>query len=273
MLTEMIASETKLCNHHHFKIFSNQEMISQAITSLQHPFVKYCVKLRTDKAFRQKERKVLICGSKLITELSTYVPLKFLLETDAHINCAKADKTYIVSEEIIKKISGMQAPEPVCGVIEMPEKKDLSGSNYLLILDGIADPGNLGTLLRSALALGWDGVFLLNNTCDPFNDKALRAAKGATFHIPIQSGSWDDLQQILGKKKFQVLSADLKGTPYNKISCSHPLALVLGSESHGTSNLVKKSFESVSIPMPGPMESLNVAIAGAILLAHLRGCP
>jgi len=260
-----------LCNHHDFKIFSNQEMISQAITSLQHPFVKYCVKLRTDKSFRQKERKVLICGSKLITELSTYMPLKCLLETDAHINAAKADEMYIVSEEIIKKISGMQAPEPVCGVIDMPEEGDLSACNYLLILDGIADPGNLGTLLRSALALGWDGVFLLHNTCDPFNDKALRAAKGATFRIPLQSGSWDELQKLLNQKKFQVLSADLKGAPYNKMHCSAPLALALGSESHGTSKLVKQSFTPISVPMPGPMESLNVAMAGAILLAHLRG--
>ena len=272
-LTEIIASETKLCNHHHFKIFSNQEMISRTITSLQHPFVKYCVKLREDKSFRQKERKVVICGSKLITELSTYAPLKVLLEIDPHINSAKADETYIVSQEIIKKISGMQAPEPALGVIDMPEEGDLSECDDLLILDAIADPGNLGTLLRSALALGWDGVFLLYNTCDPYNDKALRAAKGATFRIPIQSGSWDELQTILKEKKFQVFSADLKGIAYNKIPSNAPLALVLGNESHGTSAQVKQTFTPISIPMPGPMESLNVAIAGAILLAHLRGSP
>ena len=246
-------------------------MLSRTITSLQHPFVKYCVKLRTSKAFRQQERKALIFGSKLIAELSSFAEIPVLLETYLHTTAAKSGQTYIVSEEIIKKISGMQSPEPVAAIVAMPQEQDLSSCLRLLILDRVSDPGNLGSLLRNALALGWDGVFLLEDCCDPFNDKALRAAKGATFLLPFQCGSLDDLDLLLIKKPRNLYVADLDGTHFIDVQFTAPLALALGSESQGPSQKIREHFHKISIPMTGPMESLNVASAGAILLQHIRG--
>lgn len=271
MRQEIVARETRLCNHHYFKIFINQEMLSRIISSLQHPFVKYAVKLRSDKSFRHEEQKVLICGTKLVKELSASHQLKVLIHTESFSDKLKAEKSYIVSDEIMKKVTGMQSPEPVAALIDLPKEADLSKCSYLLILDRLSDPGNLGTLLRTALALGWQGAFLLDTSCDPYNEKAIRAAKGATFRLPIQTGTWDTLREILSKGRYQTYVADLNGDSYNKISCKPPLALVLGSESHGPSHVARNNFTPISITMPGPMESLNVASAGAILLQHLRG--
>ena len=85
----------------------------------------------------------------------------------------------------MKKISGMQTPEGLVVEIEMPKPAPLEGLKYLLALDGVSDPGNVGALLRTALALGWQGIFILDESCDPFNDKALRSARGATFRLPL----------------------------------------------------------------------------------------
>ena len=248
-------------------------MVSRTITSLQHPFVKYCVKLRTNKVFRAQEKKAILFGSKLIAELSRFTKLKTLLETDLHSTNALADETYIISEEIIKKISGMPSPEPVAAIIDIPDDKDLSDANHIVILDRISDPGNLGTLLRSSLALGWDGVYLLDGCCDPFNDKALRAAKGATFRLPMQTGDMSLLEKMLGKKKHQLYVADICGTDFRQVSYKGPIALILGNESHGPKAELKNSASSISIPMHCDMESLNVATAGAILLQHIRSMP
>jgi TrmH family RNA methyltransferase len=128
----------------------------------------------------------------------------------------------------------------------------------------------MGTLIRSALALGWDGIFLLEGCCDPFNDKALRAGKGATFRIPIQQGNFASLKKVLGALPRDVYLADVEGPSFKEISSAKPKALILSSESHGPMQEFKDLFSKISIPMPGAMESLNVAVAGGILLQHLR---
>ncbi|MBM3207877.1 MAG: RNA methyltransferase [Chlamydiae bacterium] len=254
-----------------FSLLKNTpKMLSRTITSLQHPFVKYCVKLRTSKSFRLQEKKAVIFGSKLIAELSRFTKLKILLETDLHSTNASAEETYIITDDIIKKISGMPSPEPVAAIIDIPSEQDLSNLDFIVILDRIADPGNLGTLLRCSMALGWGGVFLLDGCCDPFNDKALRAAKGATFKMPIQSGDISILKKMLCKKNHQVYVADIAGSDFRKINFEGPIALVLGNESHGPTDLIKSVSKAISIPMHLDMESLNVATAGAILLQHIR---
>lgn len=246
-------------------------MISREINSLQHPLIKYAVKLRTDRSFREKENKVLISGIKMVEELSSNGSFDLLITSSKELaSTYKAKECILVSEDILKKITGLQSPEPLAAIVEKPKAKDLSSSRYLLVLDRIADPGNLGTLLRNALGLGWDGVFLLEPCCDPYNDKALRAAKGATFHIPIYSGSWHELDDLLQKTQVKLITADSHGESVDKMHFNTPIALLLGNESSGPSSRAKDQSTLVSIPMHGGMESLNVASAGAILLYYLR---
>ena len=249
-------------------------MLPKNLLSLQHPFVKYLVSLRKERCFRRKEQKVLVIGTKMVKEIfSQNTKIETLLvERDFSFTTPyPVQNTYTVSKEILKKITGVPEPEPIVATISMPLFQDLSNTSHLLVLDGISDPGNLGTLLRTALALGWDGAYLLENTCDPYNEKALRAAKGATFRLPLQEGSWEQLLTILTKNSFQVLVADKEGQKACQIPKKTPIALLLSRESQGVREEAKHLFQRVTIPMQDSMESLNVASAGAILLYQLKG--
>lgn len=245
-------------------------MILREISSLQHPLVKRLVKLRQDRDYRYETKRLLVSGKKLIGELSPSIRIHALFLENGFETPLKADEIFLVTPEILKKITGLESPEPIAAEIEMPVFQDLSSANFLLILDQINDPGNLGTLLRTACALGWEGVFLTPGTTDPFNEKAIRAAKGATFTLPWKSGTWEELHQLLENKKMTLLAADASGKNMTECKVFAPLALALGNESHGLSSQLQKSAEVVAIPMMGQMESLNVAAAGAILMYQLR---
>lgn len=204
--------------------------------------------------------------------LDSKIPIETLLiQEDKALDFSfPAQEKILISNEVLKKITGVPEPEPVAAVISIPSFQNLSHVKRLLVLDGISDPGNLGTLLRTSLALGWDGVYLLENTCDPFNEKALRSAKGATFRIPLSEGSWEDFTQMIKDHKFQVIVADTEGTPLESSAPTLPFALIMSRESQGPREEAQQ-FQKVTIPMEDSMESLNVASAGAILLYTLRG--
>ncbi len=150
--------------------------------SLQHPLVKKCVGLRTDKAVRDHSKTILLIGEKMVRELSQRIQLHTLITTEP--SEIRAQEHYVVTDSILKKITGLPAPDGFVAIAPFPQPQSLENKKRLLILDRISDPGNLGTLLRTALALNWDGVIFTPGTVDPFNDKALRASKGALFSLP-----------------------------------------------------------------------------------------
>jgi TrmH family RNA methyltransferase len=244
-------------------------MLCKEISSLQHPLVKHLVKLRQSREYRYQKRRILLSGSKLIQELSSPFPIRVLVLEKGTAFPAKADQLFYAPIEILKKITGQQNPEPLAAELDMPPSCDLSCANFLLILDGVSDPGNLGTLLRTARALGWDGAFLTPGSTDPFNEKALCAAKGATLTLPWKSGTWKELALLLKKRKMTLLAADVSGQELTTLSASPPLALALGNEAHGLTEEIKKTAQLVAIPMKGRIESLNVSAAGAILMHEL----
>lgn len=248
-------------------------MLPKEITSLQHPLVKHLVKLRQDRSYRYKCKRVLLSGTKLINELSSQFLFQTLLVESGTTFSAKAEQTFFVSPQILKKITGLETPEAVAAEIDMPAPRDFSSANFLLILDGVSDPGNLGTLLRTARALGWDAAYLTQGSTDPFNEKALRSAKGATFTLPWKIGSWEEIALFVKHKKMILLAADASGEDIAFCNPSLPVALALGNEAHGLASELKKLAHLVAIPMNGRMESLNVASAGAILMYALKGNP
>jgi TrmH family RNA methyltransferase len=247
-------------------------MITKEITSLQHPIVKRLVKLRQDRAFRYREKSVLIAGNKLVKEIGPYSEIKLLLLEKGRPLPIQMPAAQIlkVTGEIMKKITGLENPEPVAAEVGFPPPGELKKQKLLLALDGVADPGNVGTLLRTAHALGWEGAFLTKNCADPFNEKSLRAAKGATFRLPLVMGSWHDLETFMQQNKCHPYVADMEGESFQEEKYSFPLVLILGNESHGVNPLAKK-YTAIKIPMKGNMESLNVAIAGGILMQYIRG--
>lgn len=244
--------------------------MAKIITSLQHPQVKHLVRLRENRKEREASQTVIIEGSNLIREIGRSQKLKLLVSVSDAPKGLLADEVIMVSEAIMKKISGVQSPPDLLAVASLPKASSLKDCKRILAFDGVSDPGNMGTLLRSALALSWDGAFILKNSCDPFNDKAMRAAKGATFRLPLKFGTWDDLKKTIAANHLQPLVADMHGTAVSKIAKNERVLLVVCNEAHGLSSEASEVCEKVSVPMTGTMESLNVAAAGAILMYALR---
>lgn len=246
----------------------------EIITSLQNALVKQLFKLRTNHDFRREEGSVVLEGTRMIDEICRHIPPKKVLVShpEAIPESLKKYPYQLVSEEIIKKISGSMHPEGVIVEVELPLPKKLTSSKRVLILDKISDPGNLGTILRTALAFGWDGVFLIKGGCDPFNDKALRASKGALFQLPYFEGSWAEAKEMILKNSLIPIAADLKGVSIDEFQIPEKIALALGNEAHGLSDEIQKYCTAVTIPMKkGAMESLNVAVAGGIIMHRMAG--
>ena len=211
------------------------------ITSLDNSLVKHFMKLRTKSSYREEHNSVLVASKKLVEELSALVKPKNVL-TEA-------------SDAVFKKITNQSSPEGIVAEFPLPKPSSLKGLDHVLVLDRIQDPGNLGTLVRTALALGWQGVLFLEGCCDPFNEKAFSASRGALFRLPFAFGGLDAVDAPL-------VVADLEGEePTPKKRC----ALVLGNEGSGST----VEGDRVSISHKGEMESLNVAAAGSILMYTL----
>jgi TrmH family RNA methyltransferase len=241
----------------------------KTLTSAHHPLVKHMVKLRQERAYRYAEQSVVVEGVKPVQEIVPHIKRLFYTEAHASLPIPAAEK-WLVSSSLMDKMSGMVSSEGIIAEVQMPPFASLEGVHWIVALDGISDPGNLGTLLRTALALGWQGVYLLPGSCDPFNEKAMRAARGAHFRLPIRSGTAEELERLIEQNKLQPLVADLMGTVPQELSKEKGRLLVLGNEAHGARPEVRRLCSPVTIAMPGEMESLNVAIAGGILMYELR---
>ena len=215
-------------------------------------------------AFRKREGRCLLAGKNCIEEVSY---ARLIVTKRSLIPKNNTCEVYLVTDALMKKISGLVNPEGILAEVAIPEERPLTGTK-IVVADRVQDPGNLGTLIRSSLAFGWDGMFLLTGSVDPYNDKALRAAKGATFHLPLQSGSWQDLKKIIEENRLQLVVADTKGKAPDAFS-NMPIGLVLGNEAKGPD--VPLPHETVTLAMNGQMESLNVSVAGSILLYLYQG--
>jgi RNA methyltransferase, TrmH family len=239
------------------------------IQSLQHPLVKKALSLRLKRQFREKEQRVLISGKKLINDLSSVWPIEILFYRETKPELSAFENVH-VSPAVLKKMTGLEEPDGLAAIVRLPEEKSLYDQNHILILDQISDPGNLGTLWRSALALGWEGIWLLPGCVDPFNDKALRAAQGSTFSLPFEHILKEKIIEWAQKKKASLYTADLHGMPLHQCIFSKPRALILGNEGQGPGPWTQSISSRITIPILPAVESLNVASAGAILLYAMR---
>ena len=244
----------------------------QRITSAQNPLIKHFCKLRLNRDYREEQQRVFIEGVKLVSEVGSHVHVYTVIVADGTLlpSGIQAEQVFTVPESLFYKISGMHSPEGIAAEVAMPAYASLTDLKYLVAFDGISDPGNLGALLRSALAFGWEGAILFNDTCDPFNEKAIRAAKGATFRLPLACGSQEELHSLIHANQLTPYFADIQGQRMDQVAEKKNVLLVLGNEAHGVSEAIRQSCRAVTIPMSGEMESLNVSVAGGILLYELR---
>lgn len=246
-------------------------MTMRKVISLQNTIVKHLVKLRLNHDYRYEQHRVVVEGIKPVKEICQTHLIKTLAVIDEALipKGCKIDDIIVVNDIVMQKLSGMKNPEGILAEIEMPSLANFKGIKRMIALDKINDPGNLGTLLRTALALGWQGAFILDNSCDPYNEKSLRAARGATFRLALGSGSWAQLKKVAKENFLMPLVADLHGENLGKFHPEEGILLVLSNEARGISEEAAAFCHKITIPMPGEMESLNVAVAGGIMMYAL----
>lgn len=172
-----------------------------------------------------------------------------------------------VSQQVLASLAETITPQGVVAVMDMPDLPAPSQPSLTLVLDGVADPGNAGTLLRSAEAAGVDLAVFAPGTVDAYNEKVVRAGMGAHFRLPLCiCMEWDQVRSAFGEMP-QVYVADARAAaPYDAVDWRKPSVLIVGSEAHGPSQHALGIATPVSIPMHGPVESLNAAMAGTIIL-------
>lgn len=172
-----------------------------------------------------------------------------------------------VSASLMKSLSETETPQGVLAVLEFSQLPLPDSPTFILIPDQIRDPGNLGTLLRSAAAAGAQAVILPPDTTDAFAPKVVRSGMGAHFRLPIRSMSWDEIEKTLKAAGLKVMIADMDGQPYFSTDLRQPVALVIGSEADGASESARKLADGkISVPMSGSIESLNAGAAGSVLM-------
>lgn len=170
-----------------------------------------------------------------------------------------------ISESLMISISDTESPQGIIAILEIPNSPVSNSLDFVLVPDQIRDPGNLGTLLRTAAATGVQAVLLPPETTDAFAPKVVRAGMGAHFRVPIHSMTWEEIKAQT--KDMQIHLADMDGTPCWETDLRKPLALVIGGEAEGPSDEARSlTTQKISIPMAGNVESLNAGVAGSVLM-------
>ena len=172
-----------------------------------------------------------------------------------------------VSPNLMKSLSDTETSQGILAVLDLAQLPITNYPNFIFIPDQIRDPGNLGTLIRSADAAGVDAVLIPPETTDPFAPKVVRAGMGAHFRLPILSMGWEEIQQVSKSANQRVVLADMDGESCWETDLRQPLALIVGGEAEGASAEARKlASQKIKIPMAGKTESLNAAAAGSVLM-------
>ncbi len=259
----------------------------QTITSKDNPKLKAVRALLRSKKDRQEASAFVIEGVRAISALVNGSALpRFRLKEiwvsekveRSILSTLRPTKSilliYTITHELMEQLSDCCTSQGILGVVEYgPEPWGIEPErgNYLL-LDGVMDPGNLGTLIRSAVAFGFDGVFLHGDTVEVFNPKTVRATMGALPFIKFWEAE-DWVLELLKAKGYDLISTIIHGgESLHEMKFGPKNVLVIGNEAHGVSEAVqKRATRRLSIPMSGSVESLNAAVAGSICMFTI-GC-
>lgn len=244
----------------------------ETLTSLKNPKVQLWRSLK-DTGVRRECGLFLVEGRKSVAEaMEAGFPVEALLLTEgmAVPQGAQGMPCYCLPEHVMAAVCDTKTPQGIAAVLHMTAAP-VTGRR-LVALDGVQDPGNVGTIIRTADAAGMDGVLMSRACADPFSPKVLRATMGSIFHLPVQVT--DDLPGVLAGKReagMTIISSQLDGAPFYGVSYGEGgFVLVVGSEGNGVTDEVKAlSTLHLKLPMRGKAESLNVAVAAGIMMYEL----
>ncbi|HAP32803.1 MAG TPA: RNA methyltransferase [Firmicutes bacterium] len=246
-------------------------------------------KLLGKSRHRKKTGRVILEGKHLLQEaLHAGIEPEAVLYTPAFLdapgNKELLDRVgrsccYQLSESIFNAIAQTESPQGVGAItgIAPADPKFLwrRPNPFLLVLDRLQDPGNLGAIVRTAAAAAVDGILLLSGTVDPTNPKALRASMGGFFYLPvISAGEFPYWLDIFAERGIRLVAADPRGeVPYYELDFSGPTALIIGNESRGVSaSLLERAEDRAYIPLWGKVTSLNAAVAAALFIFERQRC-
>ncbi len=240
------------------------------ITSFDNDKVKYLKKL-SKKKYRDLYNEFLVEGRHLVIEAYKHNMLKEIILCDGEVTPFDVPYT-VVSYEVMKKISEVETPQKIMGICKKIE--DTTIGSRILLLDEIQDPGNMGTIIRSAVAFDIDTIILSKNCVDLYNPKVVRSTQGMLFHIPILIYDFNELLPMLKELKIPIYATKVEyGTDVSTLKDEEKkrFALLMGNEGNGVHpEYLELSDKNLYIPMSNGVESLNVAIATSILLYELR---
>lgn len=244
----------------------------ELITSINNPKIKYVKKL-TDKTFRRETGEFIVEGENIIKDLQGDINVVMLFvqkdkaeEYEYLINRRITDKIYMVDSKVMRALSDTVTPCGVLAVLKIPDKKVAIEGN-VAVLDGVSDPGNMGTIIRTCVACSVENIIAIN-CVDAFSPKVVRASMGGILRVNIIEKDRDEALELL--KNYQKFCLDMNGQSiYELDGISYPFAVIVGSESQGVSEIFKQNSKIISLPMSGNIESLNAAVSMSIALYEL----
>jgi RNA methyltransferase, TrmH family len=245
------------------------------ITSASNPKVKYVRRLLADRRFREREAAFVVEGGRWLAELARFgLAPRLLLATEIWLDQPEnrallaplAAEPTLVSEVVLAHASDTESPAGVLAVAPMAPGPLPASPTLLLILDAVANPGNLGTMLRTAAAAGVEGVILAPGCVDAYNPKVVRGGMGAQLRLAVQSAGWAEIGRLTSGQRVWLAAAG-GATLYHHVDWRQPSALIVGSEASGVGPEARELAQGrVSIPMNGETESLNAAVAAGVIL-------
>lgn len=247
------------------------------ITSPHNPKIQRIRSLLTDRKTRAEQNVFVLEGIRLVEEaVQAGWPLEQILFAETisvrgRLLLEKCGLMGVQADEVPEKtLASVSDTETSQGILAVAQMKDLPAKpqpDFVLIADAVRDPGNLGTLFRTASAAGVDQVLLTPGTADAYNPKVVRSAMGAHFHLPIQTLAWDEIAARY-KTRLKFFLAEMAGSiAIWEADFRSPSAVIIGGEAEGAGDQARRlTDQAVNIPMSGHTESLNAAIAAGIIL-------
>lgn len=232
------------------------------INSESNEKYKYLNKLKKKK-YRKKFNSFIVESIKIVEQIPNDFECEFVFVNEDMKDYKTDFKKIVFSNKLFDKLSLLENPEGVSALLKIKKEKEIS-SDKILLLDHMQDPGNLGTIIRSAEAFSFKDIILVNNCVDLYNEKTIRASMGSIFRLNFLELNIDDL---INFKDYKLILADMNGKSVDYYKSCDKIILAIGNEANGISKSLKDlSNDFVSIKMDGKIESLNAAIAASILM-------
>lgn len=251
------------------------------ITSTSNAKIKHVAGLVTSAKERRSEGVFIVEGERMFTEIPRdRIRECYISEGFIRANGAPTDVAYEeVSEQVFRKMSDTKSPQGILCVVDMMNTsvdvflaQHTEGRCKFLVLENIQDPGNLGTMIRTCEAAGFDGIIASDATVDVYNPKVIRSTMGAIFRVPVvYSDNLIDTVSQLKDMDVNICAAHLNGSDYQAAEYGSRTAVLIGNEGNGLSEEISSKADTlVRIPMEGKVESLNAAVAAALMMYEVK---